>query len=98
MATDPHEDPVVRTRAAEFLALIDKADPEPLILEILTAARDSTEAGLILNTAVMLTEPPRDFRFDLSSIAFPEKWLSERGTKSSLARRINYVQRYVAPR
>lgn len=63
---------LVRVRAAEFLALINAADPRPVITEALRTTESATEANLILNTLVLLRDGPRDCIFDLDDILFHE--------------------------
>lgn len=53
-ASDP--DPLVRTRAAEFLGLTGVVDPMPMLLEILDQSTDPIEANLILNSVVLLRD------------------------------------------
>jgi arylsulfatase A-like enzyme len=61
-------DPVllVRVRAAEFLGLVEAADPCPVILEALAATESGVEANLILNTLVMLRDGSPGYEFELS--------------------------------
>ncbi len=56
IAQNENEDSLVRTRAAEFLALNEQADPRPVLMEALQAETDSGRANLILNTAVLLQD------------------------------------------
>ncbi len=62
-ANDPEN--LNRVRAAEFLGLVGAVDPRPLIKKSLLEADSSTEANLILNTAVLLEdgEPGYDLNF-----------------------------------
>ena len=59
-----HPDLLVRTRAAEFLALAQVADPVPVITAALDATSDPLEALLILNTLVLLMDEA-GYQFDL---------------------------------
>lgn len=59
MATDLSEtdpDLLVRTRAAEFLAWVKVADPQPIIMNALGQTTSGEEAALILNTVVLLRD------------------------------------------
>ncbi len=51
-----HTDLLVRTRAAEFLAITGEADPVPLLSEALGATDDPWEGLLILNSIVLLKD------------------------------------------
>lgn len=64
-ATDP--EPLVRVRAAEYLALIGAADPQPVILDALIKSTSPIEANLILNTAVMLKDGKTQCEFDFTA-------------------------------
>ncbi len=54
MATDTEI--LVRVRAAEFVGLLGAADPRPTIAAALKQTRSNVEAGLILNTLVLLRD------------------------------------------
>lgn len=58
------EEPLVRVRAAEFLALIDAADPRPTIRDVLATTKSSTVAGLTLNAVVFLQDGPPGIEFE----------------------------------
>jgi arylsulfatase A-like enzyme len=62
-----HPDLLVRTRAAEFLALTGVADPAPVITAALAATGDPREALLILNTLVLLKDGA-GYQFDLKEL------------------------------
>ncbi|MEC8553819.1 MAG: sulfatase-like hydrolase/transferase [Planctomycetota bacterium] len=47
---------LVRTRAAEFLALIGKADPAETLMQCLKQSESGIQTNLILNTAVLLRD------------------------------------------
>jgi len=47
---------LVRTRAAEFLALIGKADPTETLMQCLKQSESGIQTNLILNTAVLLRD------------------------------------------
>ncbi|MCV6605208.1 MAG: sulfatase [Porticoccaceae bacterium] len=81
-------DNLVRVRAAEFLALIGKGNPAPVIEEVLNSTDNEFEAALALNTVVLL----RDFHgyeFTISADMFPGEWLSDK--KSNVKRRVDYL-------
>ena len=62
-ANDP--EPLVRVRAAEFLALIGEGDPQPVIIDALKQTSDGIEAGLILNTLTLLRDGNPGYDFDI---------------------------------
>jgi arylsulfatase A-like enzyme len=82
---------LVRVRAAEFLGLIRASDPRPVILETLNRSLSLTEADLILNTVVLLTDAKPGYRFDLSSVEFPKDWMKSGKGPSLLAERLTYL-------
>ena len=47
-------EPLVRVRAAEFLALIGAADPRPVLLDVINTSSSTAEVLLTLNTAVFV--------------------------------------------
>jgi arylsulfatase A-like enzyme len=58
---------LVRTRAAEFLALTGTDDPKEVITSVLSTTDDPVEANLILNTLVLLQDGPYKYKFDLDT-------------------------------
>ena len=54
---------LVRTRAAEFLALHEKTNPMSVLVDVLGKTRNAVEANEILNTVVMLRDGQH--RYDL---------------------------------
>jgi len=55
-----------RVRAAEFLGIIDAEDPSEIICQTLYASKDGTEAGLILNSVVLMRDGyGYDFNIDV---------------------------------
>jgi len=63
-ASDPEN--LVRVRAAEFLGLIGKADPRPVVMDALARADSPLDAGLILNTLVLLRDGKPGYAFELT--------------------------------
>jgi len=59
---------LVRVRAAEFLGLVGKADPRATIISALKQTEDLIEAGLILNSAVLLQDSKPGYKFDSPQI------------------------------
>lgn len=57
---------LVRTRAAEFLGLIEAADPRPTIMQALQESQSGIETSLILNTAVLLADGEPGYEFEIS--------------------------------
>ena len=56
---------MVRTRAAEFLGLTASADPRPMLLDVLANTQSGVEAGLILNTVVLLRDGKPSYEFSV---------------------------------
>lgn len=56
---------LVRVRAAEFLGLIQAADPRPILLECLAKTSSGPEATLMLNTLVLLRDGEPGYKFEL---------------------------------
>ncbi|MEM9658144.1 MAG: sulfatase, partial [Planctomycetota bacterium] len=78
VATD--EDGLVRTRAAEFLALAADFDPTSVLQSALAASQSRIEAILILNTAALLRDVPpyRTFEFTPPPGFGEDEWVSRR--------------------
>ena len=66
-------EPLVRVRAAEFLALIGADDPRKVIMDVLATADHPLEALLTLNTVVMLRDGKTACKFDISPSAIKAK-------------------------
>jgi len=60
-------EPLVRVRAAEFLALISAADPQKVIMDVLATAAHPLEALLTLNTVVLLRDGKPGYKFDITA-------------------------------
>jgi uncharacterized sulfatase len=73
---------LVRTRAAEFLALVGAADPRPVIMDCLAKSQSGIETNLILNSAVLLQDRPGGSQFSITKAS-----LSSQGNQSPEARR-----------
>lgn len=56
---------LVRVRAAEFLGLIQSADPRPTLLDCLAKTSSGPEATLMLNTLVLLRDGKPGYKFEL---------------------------------
>ena len=78
---------LVRTRAAEFLGLIEAADPRPVLAAVLAASQSPVEANLILNTVVVLRDgdPGYDFQITAESLSEPARKGAE------VQRRLSYL-------
>jgi arylsulfatase A-like enzyme len=63
--------PLVRARAAEFLALSGAQNPQAVIKDILSMSRSEMESLLILNTVVLLQDGRPGFTFDLAADDVP---------------------------
>ncbi|MCA9063142.1 MAG: sulfatase-like hydrolase/transferase [Planctomycetaceae bacterium] len=81
------ESPLVRVRAAEFLAIVCGMDVAEQMTGILESARSGVEAALILNSIVMLRDGPARLKFDLSTIQLAPSIRKN----DSVARRLEYL-------
>jgi HEAT repeat protein len=61
---DPN--PLVRTRAAEFLGLTGAADPRPAIMSALKMSKSPVATNLILNTATLLQDGKPGYQFEIT--------------------------------
>jgi len=59
-------DPLVRTRAAEFLGLTGAGDPRPAIMSALRMSKSAVATNLILNSAVLLQDGEPGYKFNIS--------------------------------
>ncbi len=57
---------LVRTRAAEFLGLIEAVNPSVVLLDVLKKTDDPVEAVLILNTIVLLRDHAPGYQIEVS--------------------------------
>lgn len=78
---------LVRTRAAEFLALTGAEDPASVIEEVLIQTEDPVEAALVLNTVVLLKDGPYHYKFDLDRGLFKPQVLEW----AEVTRRLSYL-------
>jgi arylsulfatase A-like enzyme len=58
-------DLLVRARAAEFLAIIRAADPQPVLLEVLARSESMLETTQVLNIITLLQDGEWGYSFDL---------------------------------
>jgi arylsulfatase A-like enzyme len=87
LAADDAE-PLVRTRAVEFLGLTGQQDPRPVLTEVLNATEDHILANLILNTVVVLQDSKPGYKFDASKLT--ASWVSNK--KAEVASRVLYLK------
>ncbi len=81
------ENLLVRTRAAEFLALTKQVDPNSVITDALKQTKDDMEALLILNTVVLLRDAPNQYTFNISREMFAPEVLEQK----LVERRLEYI-------
>ena len=79
---------LVRTRAAEFLALTGQVHPKQVIIEVLKSTKNDIEALLVLNTVVLLMDGAYQYRFDISRDMIDKKVME----RDWIQRRIEYVE------
>ncbi|MCP4375140.1 MAG: sulfatase [bacterium] len=77
-------EPLVRVRAAEFLALIGAAAPQKVIMDVLATAKHPLEALLTLNTLVLLRDGKPGYKFDITAN-------SVKANDSTVSRRLQYL-------
>jgi arylsulfatase A-like enzyme len=82
-----HQEPLVRTRAAEFLGITGAGDPVPVITGALQDSEDGIEALLILNTVVLLMDGPGEYIFSIEEEALSRTVLQE----EEVQRRLDYL-------
>ena len=80
-------EPLVRVRAAEFLALTGGDDPADTVVDALSDATTGPEANLILNSLVMLRDGSPGFEFPDVADRIPPQVLEYDG----VARRLEYL-------
>jgi uncharacterized sulfatase len=78
--------PLVRVRAAEFLAILGTADPWPTIVDVLNASQSEAEALLTLNTVVYLNDHVDGLRFDVTRLNMKLK------PRGEVKRRLDYLR------
>lgn len=79
---------LVRTRAAEFLALTGQADPQEVLTDVLRKSTDPIEANLILNTVVLLRDAAPGYAFDFSAVEGAAWFKEQPGLTNHVQRRI----------
>jgi uncharacterized sulfatase len=77
--------PLVRLRAAEFLAVIGEADPAPVIQEILKTTDSPVEALIVLQSVVFLRDGPLNHEFNIDGSTI-------RAKNGEVERRISYLR------
>jgi len=78
-------EPLVRVRAAEFLAIVGAADPRPTLYDVLNTTEDPVKAALTLNTAVYVNDHLEGLPFDLARLRMHVKG-------GYVARRLEYLK------
>jgi len=77
-------EPLVRVRAAEFLALIGAADPQKVLMDVLATAEHPLEALLTLNTVVLLRDGKPGYEFNVTAGSVKAK-------DGEVSRRLEYL-------
>ncbi len=78
---------LVRIRAAEFLGLIGAADPQATFRQALKETDSGIEAGLILNSLVLLRDGKPGYEFEIDKSLFQPNVLEN----DTVARRLEYL-------
>jgi uncharacterized sulfatase len=79
------EEPLVRVRAAEFLAIVGAADPRPTLYEVLGSLTSSEKALLVFNTVVFVNDHLEGYPFDLGKVKL-------KATGGQVGRRVEYLR------
>ena len=77
-------DPLVRVRAAEFLALIGRNDPRPTFYQVLNENHGDLVSLITLNSVVLFHDMENGYPFDVSQLKDPEG-------KEEVKRRLDYL-------
>ena len=77
-------EPLVRVRAAEFLALIGAAEPQKVLMDVLATAEHPLEALLTLNTVVLLKDGKPGYTFNITAGSI-------KAVSGEVRRRIQYL-------
>ena len=78
------EEPLVRVRAAEFLAIVKAADPRPAIVDVLNTTTSPGVALITLNTVVFIHDHLEGYPFDPKALKMQIK-------KGEVGRRLQYL-------
>ncbi len=82
------QDPLVRVRAAEFLALVGDLDPRPVLMQCLKESASGVQANLILNSIVMLKDGDAQVEFSVAESDLHPQALEHQDVR----RRLAYLQ------
>jgi arylsulfatase A-like enzyme len=85
--TQQDPEPLVRIRAAEFLALISAAKPQAVFKQALKDSKSGIETGLILNSLVLLRDSEPRYEFELNREDFAKEVLKN----DTVKRRLDYL-------
>jgi len=77
-------EPLVRVRAAEFLALIGAEQPQKVLMDVLATAEHPLEALLTLNTVVLLRDGKPGYQFNITAGSVKAK-------DGEVSRRLQYL-------
>jgi uncharacterized sulfatase len=80
------EEPLVRVRAAEFLAIVKAADPRPTIVDVLNTTTSPGVALIALNTVVFIHDHLEGYPFDVKQLKMKVKG-------GQVARRLEYLRK-----
>jgi len=84
-------EPLVRVRAAEFLALIGAAEPQKVLMDVLATAEHPMETLLTLNTVVLLRDGKPGYKFTITPADIKTKG-------GEVNRRIQYLTGKIVPK
>jgi len=84
-ASDPK--PLVRVRAAQFLALVKAQSPQDVYLDALKESTSALEAGLILNSLTQLRDGQPGYEFEITPASVPAAFHKD----DTVKRRLEYL-------
>jgi len=78
------EEPLVRVRAAEFLAIVKAEDPRPTLIDVLNTTTSVGVALIALNTVVFIQDHLEGYPFDVKALKMKAK-------QGEVGRRLEYL-------
>ena len=81
------DEPLVRVRAAEFLAIVGAEDPRPTLYDVLNTSESLVEALLAFNTAIFVHDHLKGYRLDVKQLKMKMKV-----NRGEVKRRVDYLK------
>ncbi|MEM6319423.1 MAG: sulfatase [Bacteroidota bacterium] len=83
------EEPLVKMRAIEFLALSGQTIDKAIVHDLVKNAPTETRANLLLNSVALIKTVRPDFDLELDKSLFPEAWVDKPG--DLVNRRVDFI-------